>query len=105
MPADTLHHERTLLGALDSYLAALVRVRPHLAGPYREALERVAETWLKRNGANAIDAIPRLWLRRVVFESGDGVMQAAADDFIAWAEREGLVEREPAPASPSGPIA
>jgi hypothetical protein len=105
MPAEILHHERTLLGALDSYLSALVRVRPHLVGAYRDVLERMAGVWLRRDGANDVGAIPPAWLRLHVFEAGDRVSQAAIDDFVAWAAREGLIEREAARAYADGPAA
>jgi hypothetical protein len=41
MSPDDLRHEGTLLGALDSYLSALARVRPHLTGAHRQILEKL----------------------------------------------------------------
>jgi len=86
-------HERTLLGAIDSYMSALVHVRPYLAHGYRQVLADLAERWLDEAGANSVTAVAmdQTWLSRYV--AGNVGRGAALKDFLAWAGREGLLER------------
>jgi len=84
-------HERTLLGAIDSYLSSLVHTRPFLAADQREALGRFAEWWLnEQGGANdvaASHANVRDYLMRIEHAGPD---MAALKSFFDWAREEGL---------------
>jgi len=93
---DTLVHERTLLGALDSFLAGVVHVRPYLAGSYRDQLEAFAEGWLAAGGANQIDSISPAWLAAYFQTASDrAAAEEALRQFYDWAVAEGLTEHWP----------
>ena len=98
-PDDYRVHERTLLGAIDSFLKALVRLRPQQAAAYGDVLEDFATCWLERGGLNQVESVERDWLTLYLETSSDRIAAAAAlGDFYEWVGREGL--------SPStGPIA
>ena len=83
-------HEKTLLGAIDSYMSALVHVRPYLAHGHRQVLEALAEQWLDEEGANAVSAIPKAWLDGYIGKHAERV--PAIRDFYAWAGRENLLD-------------
>jgi len=94
IPLDYIVHERTLLGAIDSYLGGLVHVRPHLAGAYREQLEALADAALAAGLPNAVEAPGPAWLRGFVAASADpDQARAALGDFYRWAEEQGFVAR------------
>ena len=86
-----LIHERTLLGAIDSYLGGLVHVRPHLATGYRASLELLADQWLAAGGTNELT-----WAF-VHNQSNDADSDKhtkdmiALEDFARWAQREHLL--------------
>jgi hypothetical protein len=96
IPLDTIVHERTLLGAIDSYLGGLVHVRPHLAGNYREQLETMAEAALEAGFPNAVEAPEASWLEGFVAVSAEPKeARAAIADFYSWAESQGFVSSAP----------
>jgi hypothetical protein len=94
MTSEYLVHERTLLGAIDSYLSSLVHTRPFLAADQRGALEHFADWWLnEQGGANDVSVVGaaevRGYLTRI--EHG-GAAMTALKSFFDWARKEGLVE-------------
>ncbi len=92
IPLDTIVHERTLLGAIDSYLGGLVHVRPHLAGDYREQLEALAEGALAAGLTNAVEAPDAAWVGQFIAASADAEgARAAIGDFYRWAAGQGFV--------------
>ncbi len=90
--SEHLVHERTLLGAIDSYLSELVHTRPFLAADQRETLEIFADWWLnEQSGANDIGAIGSTHLRDFQPHiEHSGVAMIALRMFFDWAKREGL---------------
>ncbi len=91
--SEQLVHERTLLGAVDSYLKALVHVRPHLARRYEALLENMTQQWFLDGGPNLVAAIDAVWLTKYVAVATDRAMLLLAlSDFYRWASRNGLVE-------------
>ncbi len=89
-------HERTLIGAVDSYLGYLVHVRPHVASKQREQLEAAIEQWAADGGANAIEAPTPDWLNRyLVLADEPAEAEKALRHFYRWALREGLTEESP----------
>ncbi|CAN5584455.1 hypothetical protein BH10CHL1_BH10CHL1_05120 [soil metagenome] len=91
----TLVHERTLVGAVDSFLGQLVHVRPHLAGAYRQHLEVMAEHWLATGQPNLLEMVPPSWLKKYLQVPHYEHHQSALRDFYVWAVRENLLERSP----------
>ena len=88
-------HERTLLGAIDSYLSQLVHTRPQLASDHREALEHFAEVWLhEHSGENDVTAATtdrvfmKSYLARVEHA---GPTMLALKSFVDWGRKEGLI--------------
>jgi hypothetical protein len=95
LPLDQIVHERTLLGAIDSYLGGLVHVRPHLAGEYREQLEALAEGALAAGLPNAVEAPGAAWLRGFIAACADAEgARAAIGDFYGWAAGQGFVAQD-----------
>lgn len=93
MPEDVIVHERTLLGAVDSYLGHLVHVRPYLAPHYRAGLEAMADDWLEDGHPNWLTAIDSQWLAQ--WRATMPGAEKAIDDFFAWTVRAGLVDVNP----------
>lgn len=99
-------HGRMLLGAIDSFMATVVHVRPHLAPGYRDALEAFAETWIDGGHPNQIDSLDEVWL--LSYLEGCGIRsltEIALREFFAWAKHEGLLERIPRAFMPLYPSA
>ena len=89
-------HERTLLGAIDSFMGTLVRTRPQLAAAYGEHLEDMADHWLAGGYPNLLDAVATNWVSAYLASSlNREEAQAAIEDLYTWAQREGLVARSP----------
>lgn len=90
-------HERTLLGAIDSYLGALVRVQPQLAARHGAVLEDLAERWIEGGQANEIDAVTASWVRAFLASVEDRELAGAAvQQFFAWAGAQQLIDSNPA---------
>lgn len=93
-------HDRTLLGAADSYIRELVHVRPRLADAYEEQMEQFTERWLADGGDNVLSAVDAAWLRAYVAEAADS---AAAEEtlrsFYAWVAENDLVAHDELPLS------
>ena len=86
-------HERTLLGAIDSYMSALVHVQPFLARAYREQLEALAERWLEQANPNAVELVSAEWLAGYLAALDDStVARQAIGHFYSWAFSHGLVD-------------
>lgn len=91
-----LAHERTLLGAVDSYLGELVHVRPFLIQHYREICESMTEEWLENGGPNAIDALTPEWLLHYVDRQTNSVAATEVlSSFCTWAVEQGLIAESP----------
>ncbi|MGD9696941.1 MAG: hypothetical protein AB7V42_14915 [Thermoleophilia bacterium] len=89
-------HERTLLGAIDAHLGALSHNSPWLVDPRGEALDAMAREWLGDAGRNWLPDVPAGWVRRHLdrFDGEERELRArAVDDFLAWAEEQGLIAR------------
>ncbi|MBC8077641.1 MAG: hypothetical protein H7Y32_16315 [Chloroflexales bacterium] len=96
LPLDHIVHERTLIGAIDSYMGGLVHVRPHLAGDYREQLEALADAALDAGFANAIEAPGADWLRAYLHRAPNPEhARAAINDFYRWAVAQSFVASHP----------
>jgi len=89
-------HERTLLGAVDSYLKALVHVRPALVQRYEAVLESLCEAWLATGGANAVAALHVSWLATYLAAVPDRLTALlVCQDFYRWALTEQLLTTNP----------
>ena len=94
--SDLIVHERMLLGAIDSFMAYTVHVRPFMAARYREALEDMAVAWIDSGGVNEIEAPTTEWMASYVSRARDrATTKTAIRDFYAWAMREGLTDHSP----------
>jgi len=88
----TLEHEKTLLGAVESFLASVVHVRPYKASTWRATLDAMAETWLAERGANRIGALQASWLENFIDAQSDPEQaEAAIHELFSWAQREALI--------------
>jgi hypothetical protein len=89
-------HDRTLLGAIDSFLKELVHVRPYLSSRYGPALEGMAECWLDSGGANLLVAVDSGWLWAYIQDALEpATAQKACEELFRWAMRNELVEHSP----------
>ena len=61
---DYLVAERTLLGAVDSFLKSAVHVRPAVYRPFRGDFRSVDRSWLEAGGENMLEAVDRAWLQK-----------------------------------------
>ena len=87
-------HERTLLGALDSFSGTLVRRRLYLAAEYGDILEEFADRWLESGYPNEIVALSDNWVRAVLASSEDRrPAREALRAFFVWAVGQRLVAR------------
>lgn len=90
---EQLVHECTLLGATDSYIKALVHVRPHLASRYEASLDALTQRWLAEGGHNLLAAVDAVWLTNYIASALDrATLLLVLSDFYRWASRNGLVE-------------
>lgn len=93
---DLIVHERTLLGAIDSFQGTLVRTRPQLAGAYGEYLEDFADRWLDSGYPNALEDIAPHWVSAYLASSLDQeTATAALMSFFNWATQQALIARNP----------
>lgn len=91
-----LVHERTLIGAVDSYLKELVHVRPFLLQRYAAVLEGMSECWLDAMDVNDLNALDTAWLTSYIAAATDRqVATAALQDFYRWAIQGNLVAQNP----------
>lgn len=89
-------HERTLLGALDSFSGTLVRSRPYLAAAYGDLLDEFADRWLASGYPNEIDAISANWIKAFIASSADRQLaREALRAFFVWAVGQGLITTHP----------
>jgi site-specific recombinase XerD len=94
----SLAHERTLVGAVDSYLKELVHVRPFLAQRYADVLEGMAERWLDERGINAVNALDAAWVTNYIAGLAErSVALSALQDFYRWALHNKLIVENPFP--------
>ena len=89
---DPLAHERTLGGAVDSYVKQLVRVRPQLARAYADQLEAFLAVWQASLQPNDVTAVTTRGLLAFLAQSDDPVQaRAALADFFRWAVAQELI--------------
>jgi len=89
-------HERTLLGALDSFRGTLVHTRPQLAAAYGAHLEAFVNRWLASSYPNAIDMVAPHWIRTYLASCLDrSTAEAAMRAFFTWAVQQQLVAVHP----------
>lgn len=90
--------ERTLLGAVDSFLKSTVHVRPQLIGRFETISEMWIDAWLEEGGENRLDAVDSVWmsayLARLDEDERDAVLRFFTV-FYTWAVRENLVDVSP----------
>jgi hypothetical protein len=89
--------ERTLLGAVDSFLKATVHVRPQVVSRFEAISETWIDAWLEAGGENRIEAMDRSWLENYLAELGEGRVEAERflQSFYAWAVKENLIDASP----------
>ncbi len=91
-----LAHERTLVGAVDSFLGELVHVRPYLRSDYSEVLESMTERWIEEIGINRIDVVEPQWLGAYIATAHDRTLAMnALHDFYKWAIQRDLIDENP----------
>ena len=91
-----LVHERTLIGAVDSYLKELVHVRPFLVQRYTDILEGMSERWLAQTGNNELNALDNAWLTDYIGAAADQQLTLTAlQDFYRWAIQGNLITHNP----------
>jgi hypothetical protein len=89
--------ERTLLGAVDSFLKSVVHVRPQLVNRFEEISEAWIDSWLEAGGANWLEAVDGKWLQSYLEQRGDarGEVEHFLRTFYAWAVKENLLDAAP----------
>ena len=94
---DYLVAERTLLGAVDSFLKSAVHVRPQFVSRFEAISEAWSDAWLEAGGENMLEAVDRAWLQHYLAQSGEGRGEAERffQIFYAWAMREKLIDASP----------
>lgn len=96
LPNEYLVHERTLLGAVDSYLKRLVRVRPQVAGAQKAYLEALADSALEQGLPNNVEVLTTEWLESYLASVDDRAgVEATVRDFCRWLSYEGLIAEPP----------
>lgn len=96
MIEDLVVHERTLLGALDSFRGTLVRTRPQLAATYGEHLEDFADRWLASSYPNEIDSVAPHWISAYLASCLDrSTAELVIRAFFTWAVQQRLVDEHP----------
>jgi hypothetical protein len=96
-PRDYLVAERTLLGAVDSFLRSTVHTRPHLVNRFEDISEAWIDTWLEAGGENSLEAVDRTWLQNYLVQIGDKREETERffQAFYTWAVRENLIDASP----------
>ncbi len=94
-PRSYLVHERTLAGAVDSFLKGLVHVRPNLVGRFEPIADDWTEAWFAEGGANALGAVEADWIARYLetCEAERSKVEHFLRLFYQWAVHENLVDR------------
>src|SRR5262245_54086214 len=89
--------ERTLLGAVDSFLKSLVHVRPHLVGRFERISEGWIDAWLEDGGENMLEAVDGAWLQAYLAQMGEERADAERffQIFYGWAIKENLIDASP----------
>lgn len=90
--------ERTLLGAVDSFLMSVVHVRPHVVSRYEQVSDAWMDAWMEQGGENALEAVDGVWLASYLGTLDDQAREEAErffQSFYAWAVRENLVDASP----------
>lgn len=102
---DFLFAERTLAGAVDSFLHSVVHVRPNLMNRFEEAAANWMDAWFAAGGANQLEAVDGAWTRRYV-AALDAASRASTERFLhtfyLWAIDENLVDSSPLAAEFAG---
>lgn len=94
---DYLVAERTLLGAVDSFLKSTVHVRPQFAGRFETISEAWIDAWLEAGGENRLEAVDGVWLQQYLTQITEDREDAERffQTFYAWAVRENLIDASP----------
>jgi hypothetical protein len=94
---DYLVAERTLLGAVDSFLKSTVHVRPQLVGRFEAISEAWIDAWLEAGGENNLEAVDREWLQHYLAQITEEREETERffQNFYAWAVRENLIDASP----------
>ncbi len=92
-----LASERTLMGAVDSFLRSVVHVRPQLVRRFEEISDNWMDSWFEAGGENMLEAVDGKWLQHYVEQSGDAreEVERFFALFYAWAVKENLVDAAP----------
>src|SRR5688572_10209212 len=94
---DYLVAERTLMGAVDSFLKSTVHVRPQLVSRFEAIADNWIDAWLEDGGENMLEAVDGPWLRAYLARLGEGRAEAErfCQSFYAWAVKENLIDASP----------
>lgn len=94
---DYLVAERTLMGAVDSFLKSTVHVRPQLVSRFETISEAWIDAWLEDGGENMLEAVDGPWLQAYLAQLGAGRAEAERffQSFYTWAIKENLVDASP----------
>lgn len=87
-------HDRTLLGALDSFLKAVVHVRPQVVARYEDALATMTEQWLAQGGDNLVARLDPAWLDQYLQATDDPMLRPALQDFFRWNVQNDLLPED-----------
>ena len=89
--------ERTLMGAVDSFLKSAVHVRPQLVSRFEEISEAWIDAWLEAGGENMLEAIDRTWLQQYLDQASDSREEVNRffQTFYVWAVKENLIDASP----------
>ncbi|MBP8251907.1 MAG: hypothetical protein KAX40_06050 [Herpetosiphon sp.] len=89
-------HERTLLGAIDSFQGTLVRTRPYLAAEYGEILENFAQAWLDGGYPNQLDSMTYSWIRAYLGANDHPALaKTVLQAFFDWTVTHTLIDHHP----------
>ena len=90
--------ERTLMGAVDSFLKSAVHVRPYLVNSFEEAADGWMNAWFAEDGANVLETVTGAWINRYLaaLSVAERVpVQRFLHAFYSWAVQENLVDASP----------
>lgn len=93
-----IFHERTLGGAIDSYISKMDHVQPYLAESYETVLEAFADSWIDGGGENLLQAPDAAWLDNYLAKLPLAEKELATEvltAFYHWTIDQNLVEHSP----------
>jgi hypothetical protein len=101
LPREYLVAERTLMGAVDSFLKSIVHVRPQLVKRFEKISGAWIEVWLEEGGENMLEAVYPAWLANYLaqLEAQSSEERVEAERFFqifyTWAVQEKLIDASP----------